>query len=200
MMKMCSVKFSLVPMIAWCLFFAIEVAAADTSYQALLHGDGDGSLIFEAASDQNITFRLMGDAATLLLNEVDLTSLLQRRRRVIAAQTVAVAREPISLDALKEQFRGVQRDISRVDRWLGNMLNRTRRNGFNQQGLRRYKQRTETVRHSVSLLLYAMRRDECRSNPCKNGGTCYDAYKSFHCSCASGWQVRTPGGRLLKNH
>lgn len=192
---MCSVKFSLVPLIAWCLFFAIEVAAADTSYQALLHGDSDG-LIFEAASDQNITFRLMGDAATLLLNELDLTSLLQRRRRVIAAQTAAAPREPMSLDALKEQFRGVQRDISRVNRWLGNMLNRTRRNGFNQQGLRRYMQRTQTVRHSVNMLLYLVQRDDCRSNPCKNGGTCYDAYKSFHCSCASGWQVRNPGGRL----
>lgn len=195
---MCSGKFLLVPLTAWCLFFAIEVTVADTSYQALLHGDSDGSLIFEAASDQNITFRLMGDAATLLLNEVDLTSLLQRRRRVIAAQTAAAAREPMSLDALEEQFRGVQRDISRVDRWLGNMLNRTRRSGFNQRMLRRYMQRTQTVRRNINMLQMNVHEDDCHSNPCKNGGTCYDAYKSFQCICTPGWQVRTLGGRLRK--
>ena len=30
--------------------------------------------------------------------------------------------------------------------------------------------------------------NECASNPCKNGGTCYDGINSYTCTCRSGWE------------
>lgn len=30
--------------------------------------------------------------------------------------------------------------------------------------------------------------NECNSNPCANGGTCQDLYKSFTCTCSQGWE------------
>ena len=29
--------------------------------------------------------------------------------------------------------------------------------------------------------------DECSSNPCQNGGTCYDGIDSYKCHCKNGW-------------
>ncbi|KAH8405045.1 hypothetical protein KR222_005560 [Zaprionus bogoriensis] len=181
-------------LITCCLLLWVLVpqsSAADNAAQALLHIVNDGTLSFEAAFDQNITFRLMGDASALLLNDFDLVSLLRRRRRALAAATAPTTvarREPLSLDALKEQFRGVQRDMARLARWLGIMHNGTRRNGLNQRVLRRSMQRVQVMSTILSTMELNLRRDDCRSSPCKNGGTCFDAYMGFHCSCAAGWQ------------
>lgn len=173
-----------------------RIKAAGARVQPQLHGSEDGTLLFEAATDQNITFRLMGEAATLLLNDVDVVSLLQGRQRAAAAQSAATRREPLSLDALKEQFRSVQRDLLRLARWLGNMQNGTRRYGPTQRVLRRDLQRVQVIANTLTSLETNLAKDECLSTPCKNGGTCYDAYNAFYCVCAAGWQVSTMGGRL----
>ncbi|KAH8261248.1 hypothetical protein KR044_005812, partial [Drosophila immigrans] len=156
----------------------------------MLRGDDDGTLLIEAAQDRNITFRLMGDAASLLLNDVDIVALLQRRQRAANAPSTAAAaqRETLSLDALKEQFRGVQRDLARLARWVSNTHNGTRRSGINQRVLRRTLQRVQVVGNTLTTLESNLLRDECTSNPCKNGGTCLDAYKSFQCICSPNWQ------------
>ena len=30
--------------------------------------------------------------------------------------------------------------------------------------------------------------NECQSNPCRNGGTCYDRVNGFECGCPIGWE------------
>lgn len=178
------------------LLILLQFPVATTSNphgQALLHGGDQGTLFFEAAKDQNITFRLMGDAATLLINDMDIGPILQQRQRAVAAATqpTEIEREPLSLDALKEQFHGVQRDLSRLSRWLINMHNGTRRGRLTQRVLRRALQRVQIVGNTLQTLESNLLKDECSSNPCKNGGTCHDTYNSFHCSCPAAWQVST---------
>ncbi|XP_034105808.1 LOW QUALITY PROTEIN: cubilin homolog [Drosophila albomicans] len=165
--------------------------ASSNRDQPWLRAVDDGTLLIEAAQDRNITLRLMGDAASLLLNEVDIVALLQRRRRAATAQSTAAQREPLSLDALKEEFRGVQRDLNRLARWLSNMHNGTRRSGLSQRVLRRTLQRVQVVGNTLTTLESNLRVNECASNPCKNGGTCHDAYKSFQCICPKNWQGAT---------
>lgn len=193
-------KIQCVTFLALCLCASLpRITAGGEHDRALLHGSDDGTLLFEAATDQNITFRLMGEAATLLLNDVDIVAVLERRRR---AQASAVRREPLSLDALKEQFRNVQRDLMRLGRWLTKTQNRTRRAGPTQRVLRRDIQRVQTIANTLTTLESNLLKNDCESNPCKNGGTCYDAYNAFYCTCADGWQVSklsATGGRLPRN-
>lgn len=33
--------------------------------------------------------------------------------------------------------------------------------------------------------------NECRHNPCKNGGRCVDLVNDFHCECADSWKGKT---------
>ncbi|XP_017863563.1 PREDICTED: cubilin homolog [Drosophila arizonae] len=182
-------KIQCVTFLALCLCASLpRIKAGGEHDRALLHGSDDGTLLFEAATDQNITFRLMGEAATLLLNDVDIVAVLERRRR---AQASAVRWEPLSLDALKEQFRNVQRDLMRLGRWLTKTQNRTRRAGPTQRVLRRDIQRVQTIANTLTTLESNLLKNDCESNPCKNGGTCYDAYNGFYCTCADGWQGAT---------
>lgn len=45
---------------------------------------------------------------------------------------------------------------------------------------------TQLMTMSVKLL-----EDNCRSNPCQNGGTCTDLYDSFLCHCTKNWEGLT---------
>ena len=39
--------------------------------------------------------------------------------------------------------------------------------------------------------------DDCASNPCLNGGTCYDGFRNFTCVCASGYSGGNCSGKIL---
>ena len=40
----------------------------------------------------------------------------------------------------------------------------------------------------AELRILAFEENECRSNPCNNGGTCVDELSSFSCLCAPGFR------------
>lgn len=43
--------------------------------------------------------------------------------------------------------------------------------------------------------------NECASNPCLNGGTCYDQVNGFKCNCPPGYASKTCGkGIVYKNN
>ncbi|XP_032591059.1 cubilin homolog isoform X2 [Drosophila grimshawi] len=190
--KMHIEKPQLVTLFSLCLFLASvhlpRITASGDRNQAQLQGSNDGTLLIEAATDQNITFRLMGEAATLLLNDVDIVSLLQMRRQASAVQSGATQREPLSLDALKEQFRSVQSYLTRLGvrlRYMNRGTRRSRRLTF------RIMKRIRDMEITITSLESDLEIDECLSSPCKNGGTCYDEYKAFYCSCSAAWQGLT---------
>lgn len=41
----------------------------------------------------------------------------------------------------------------------------------------------------VRNITATLSKDDCLSNPCKNGGTCQDMYSKYLCNCAPGWEV-----------
>ncbi|XP_022226345.2 cubilin homolog [Drosophila obscura] len=175
-----------------CVFFLeLEASSDEREERAVITRQENGNLLLKAAPDQNVTFRLMGEAATVMVNDVDVLPLLQRRLQVVTARQVAARREPLSVDVQKDQFRVVQRSLTRLEKRFFNMRNNTRRSGLNQRVLRRQLQRIERVSTTLARIQVFLAKDECQSSPCQNGGTCYDEYKAFQCDCAAGWQGPT---------
>ena len=39
--------------------------------------------------------------------------------------------------------------------------------------------------------------DDCASNPCLNGGTCYDGFRNFTCVCAGGYSGANCSGKTI---
>ncbi|XP_039485939.1 cubilin homolog [Drosophila santomea] len=148
------------------------------------------NLLLEPAWDRNVTLRLMGEAATVTINDVDIMTVLRRRQRIIADRQAA-RREPILLETVKDMFQDTERKMTRLQRRVFNARNTTRRSGLNQRLLRRQLQRVERVRGILQTLSGNLNRNECLSNPCKHGGTCHDAYKAFQCDCPAGWEGPT---------
>lgn len=40
-------------------------------------------------------------------------------------------------------------------------------------------------------MLTTLNEDDCRSNPCQNGGTCVDMYNDFDCKCTANWEGKS---------
>lgn len=55
--------------------------------------------------------------------------------------------------------------------------------------LRRYKTRVQRVETRVQSLYDILEKDNCRSNPCQNGGSCLNVFGSFACKCPKNFEV-----------
>ncbi|EDV51468.2 cubilin homolog [Drosophila erecta] len=174
-----------------CLQFHPSNSAGDNLEQrAHLVRQWNDNLLLEPAWDRNVTLRLMGESATVTINDVDIMSMLRRRQRIITDRQAA-QREPILVETVKDMFQDVERKMTRLQRRVFNARNNTGRSGLNQRLLRRHLQRVERVRGILWTLAGNLARNECVSNPCKNGGTCHDAYKGFQCECPAAWEGST---------
>lgn len=57
--------------------------------------------------------------------------------------------------------------------------------------LRIIQRRLTGLETKVDRLLATLNEDNCRSNPCRNGGTCVDMYDDFDCRCPLNWEGKT---------
>ncbi|XP_070071373.1 cubilin homolog [Drosophila takahashii] len=168
--------------------YSAREASDNLEQRARLVRQSNNNLLLEAARDQNVTLRLMGESATVTVNGVDMVSLLRRRQKIIVDRQAAARREPLSVEVVKDQFRDVERRMARIQRRVFNARNSTRRSGLKQRTLRQQLQKVERVSGILRTLSANLAKNECESNPCQNGGTCHDAYKGFQCECSAGWQ------------
>lgn len=44
------------------------------------------------------------------------------------------------------------------------------------------------MQNKINLILRLLIKDECASNPCKNGGTCRDLFNGYLCHCPPEWE------------
>lgn len=56
---------------------------------------------------------------------------------------------------------------------------------------RRIFSQLRSLTRKAQALTRDMQRNECQSNPCRNGGSCYDRFNGFHCNCPNGWTGET---------
>lgn len=151
----------------------------------------NNDLVVEAALDRNITLRLAGDDSSVLLNNVNL---MERIRQYFAPSFdeggASKQAEVISANTLKTEIQRLHDDLERFALRLMTMQNRTRRTL--QLGLiRRNLGRINRLNGRLLFLERKLKKDECveSTDPCKNGGTCYDSYNGFHCECTEGYTV-----------
>lgn len=139
---------------------------------------GGGSLNI---GDQNILQALNGlknvsGAPTDIGNVLQLSTQIQVLRRQINRPTSGIMARLRSLE-MGNQTRG-------RPGWSP-YINGTGPN------LGRLQRRITVLEKRVDTLTQTLLEDDCRSQPCQNGGTCLDRYNTFHCICPAGWQGAT---------
>ncbi|XP_061400319.1 cubilin homolog [Musca vetustissima] len=151
----------------------------------------NGNLIFEAAIDRNISLRLSHDS-TLQLNNVDV---MEKIRQLYTPVTLDGEVKPLDVPTIEKagtELHALRDDIQRLVRRFSILQNRTR-NTIGPRVLRRQLARLRRLSGRLAVLDENLNKDECAMavEPCKNGGTCYDLYKGFHCECPEGWTGKT---------
>lgn len=163
----------------------------------------DGHMIFMTADNHNITFRSQG-AGSIRVNEEDLIAVVKSAKESVAELQRIKNDEIISL---RQSVSQIQNELSRFNQLndrvsaidatlnrINNLISRSGINGTNQNvftNQRRLTQRVNRFKTRLDTLEQNLERNECNSNPCRNGGTCLDGYKRFSCRCPTNWEGPT---------
>ncbi|XP_037817925.1 cubilin homolog [Lucilia sericata] len=150
-----------------------------------------GGLILEAAYDRNITFRLSRDSS-LFLNKVNLMDKIRQRYTPAIPDIDAKLTDTYSTDDLKSEIQKLHDDLERFAHRVMTSQNHTRRT-LQLGVIRRNLGRINRLNGRLLALERKLKKDECAeaTEPCKNGGTCYDSYNGFHCECTEGYTGKT---------
>ena len=149
-----------------------------------------GDLILESAYDRNITLRLSHDSA-LYVNKVNILEKLRQRYAppaILDGDTKPS--QQYNVDEVKSEIQKLVEDLERFATRLITAQNRTRRT-LRLGIIRRNLGRINRLNGRLLALERKLKKDECQEStePCKNGGTCYDSYNGFHCECSNGYTV-----------
>ncbi|XP_075163375.1 cubilin homolog [Haematobia irritans] len=169
--------------------FLLQINLISADYEAqpkIISKNGD--LILEASNEQNISLRL-SHGSSLLINNVDI---MERIRQFYTPSNLDIDLDkPLdmpSMDEMGTMILKIREDIDRMNLRYSVLLNRTR-TSRQQRSLRRLLGRLRRLGARISVIEENLVKDECAeaTDPCKNGGTCYDLYKGYHCDCPEGW-------------
>nr|XP_042896535.1 cubilin [Parasteatoda tepidariorum] len=153
----------------------------------------DGNLIFKSALNKNVSFSPSGQGI-VQINNVDLSRLASAAKTVGSSQESSYAslirkyaEQSETLESLTEQVNQMEENITliynRVNKFLGSGSDR-----ISNRALRRAMAKVGVLTEKVNTLTQLLTQNECISNPCRNGGTCVDAYNGFICNCPSNWE------------
>lgn len=165
-----------------------ETSRGDYVNQPKIHSN-KGDLILESAYDRDIRVRLTHDAG-IYVNNVNLLEKLRQRSSPAILDGDAKSSQQLTVDEVKGELHKLHDDLERLATRLGTAQNRTRRT-LQLGVIRRNLGRINRLNGRLLALERKLKRDECQetSEPCKNGGTCYDSYNGFHCECTAGYAV-----------
>ncbi|XP_064556077.1 cubilin homolog [Drosophila montana] len=154
----------------------------------------DGNLIFESGANRNISFRLSGSSRLIINEEYDVLELLMpisgnKKRPTGAAKDEWSGADDIAdlrdlADQLTE-FRSQALGANGLTTIARLLQNRTRASRLLQ---RRLQGRLRNVENKVQRLKANLEVDSCHSNPCENGGTCFNTYRGYRCQCGAAFE------------
>uniref|UniRef100_T1H1G3 EGF-like domain-containing protein n=1 Tax=Megaselia scalaris TaxID=36166 RepID=T1H1G3_MEGSC len=137
----------------------------------------DGNLHISPAADKNVVIRCDGKS-NFFVNNVNVLDSL----RNVTKKYDDRYESQLELTKDIENIRNV---LHTLNNQMNIISNRTQTSNF--QDIPRIQRRLRNAQSSIRALKANIDLDECSSDPCKNGGTCVDLYKRFHCLCPEGW-------------
>ncbi|KAI9577187.1 hypothetical protein GQX74_015641 [Glossina fuscipes] len=157
----------------------------------------DGNLIFESGLDRNISFRLSGRSRLNINDDYDLLDLLIQNKKGRTSTALGEGNEEWTEDeeAILKQLTSEMDSVKR--RVFGPnglqyrfflLQNRTR---VAQQLLRLYNNRLQQAENRFKILQERLEKKACLSNPCENGGSCFNIFDGFMCKCPKSFEGPT---------
>lgn len=155
----------------------------------------DGNLIFESGLDRNISFRLSGRSRLNINDDYDLLDLLIQNKKGRTSTALGegteewTEEEEAVLKQLTLEMDSVKRRVfgpNGLQYRFFLLQNRTR---VAQQLLRLYNNRLQQAENRVKVLQERLEKKACLSNPCENGGSCFNIFDGFMCKCPKSFEV-----------
>lgn len=130
----------------------------------------------------------------LKINDLNILDIVNNAKIADGSYTKAFNIQRISVidNKIFGRPNGILRRISRLENrtrtGIGGGVVSTR---FLTTRVRNLNRRVTALEGQLSTMSLKLSEDNCRSNPCQNGGTCTDLYDSFLCKCPKNWEGLT---------
>uniref|UniRef100_A0A8D8U6L7 Cubilin n=3 Tax=Cacopsylla melanoneura TaxID=428564 RepID=A0A8D8U6L7_9HEMI len=147
----------------------------------------DGNLKLQAGKDKNISFLTSGSGG-VYLNEENLVTLSRLARS--ASDNVDSFKLSILPHLQNDVYRLVQ-SVEGKDGLTKRLMRLELTNTSvvaSPSGRSNLNQRVQRLDRQMRKLQADLRRNECASNPCRNGGTCIDLFAKYQCICPENWE------------
>lgn len=155
----------------------------------------DGNLVFQSAESKNVSIELKGQSR-FLVNNIDVLHSLNPSNATggdNAANADTIASMVAQVAKLKNALNGRNGILNRLDRVeMGIPANASIPGGLSERGrINGLNRRVMTLEQKVANLTERLTRDQCKSYPCQNGGTCFNMFDTFRCECPPNWEGPT---------
>lgn len=151
--------------------------------------------MFESADSKDVRVKLKGNSRFVVNNVDILNALHPQNTSMLTPVSSNVLADIISkVTALQRTVRIQNQKIARLELGAvgGNSSNAVYNTTVNEK--RRFNwlnRRIKTLEEKVGNLTEKLTKDQCKSYPCQNGGTCFNMFDTFRCECPENWEGPT---------
>ncbi|GAB1597691.1 tolloid-like protein 2, partial [Argonauta hians] len=139
---------------------------------------------FKAKVYNNITQKLNG----MIENYGRLKRSLETLNQTLSGSGNNLVTRIVSLER-KAKFdpQVLQATVDRLSSQVSSLLSPSTESPRARRELRRLGQRVTQLEVSLREVKTNLEKENCESSPCLHGGTCYNRYNGYYCSCTPGW-------------
>ncbi|KAK9890453.1 hypothetical protein WA026_010539 [Henosepilachna vigintioctopunctata] len=147
----------------------------------------DGNIIMKTSIHKNITFETNEQCAVFIDGEdvIEGFSMMNKLERTMKQYEYILGTSSSKINRywlLMIQRNGIGQRLRRMENVTRTFSNSSFRN------IDLLRSEITSIENSVHFLQTLATNNECRSSPCKNGGTCHDLFNGTYCKCATGWE------------
>ncbi|CAI9720655.1 cubilin [Octopus vulgaris] len=161
----------------------------------------DGHLIFMTGVNHNITFK-SSSGGFVNIDGHDLKDLISSQKKLNVnlkseLEQMKASQQTLNsllytnitrkLTSMEQNYNRLKSRLQNLNLTVSNLLSQSSQTPPSASQLRTLKTTVDQLQSSVQEVKTDLEEDNCASNPCLHGGTCYDRYKGFYCNCIPGW-------------